>query len=64
MTTTDDVRAAYREGRQQAQGATTVRLRYAARRIGRRQGQLTRAETAFYAAIVEELRFRGVEVTG
>lgn len=64
MTTLHDVQAAYQEGRRQAQVTTTVRLRYAERRIRRQQGQLTHAERAFHEALCDELRFRGIEVTG
>jgi hypothetical protein len=62
MTTLREVQAAYQDGRRQAQTTTAVRLRFAERRIGRREGQLTETEQAFLKAVRDERWFRGVEV--
>lgn len=63
MTTLEDVQAAYEDGRRQARATTTLRLRFAERRIRQQQGQLTTSEQAFHQALRDELWFRGVEVT-
>lgn len=64
MTTLHEVQAAYHDGRRQAQATTTVRLRFALRRIRRRDRRLMQKELAFLKALRDELRSRGVEVTG
>lgn len=59
MAPNGDVLAAYYDARGRAQGASTTRLRYQARSLGRRHDQLDSLDLARAKAIGEELRSRG-----
>jgi hypothetical protein len=63
MTTLREVHAAYQDGQRRAKATSTVRLRFAERRIRRHQSELTPSERAFLKALRDELRDRGIEVT-
>lgn len=57
-----DVEAAYRDARFWAREVSTVRLRFAERRLRSHRHRLTSSEQAQLAGLRDELRDRGVEV--
>ena len=61
-TTLRQAEAAYHDARYWARVTSTVRLRFAERRLRGRFGRLAQPERAYLAGLRDELRQRGVEV--
>lgn len=63
MTTTlRAAEAAYNDARYWARVTSTIRLRFAERRLRRRIDRLAQAERAYLVGLRDEMRARGVEV--
>lgn len=56
------VEAAYRDARHWARDTSTIRLRFAERRLRGQAHRLTQAEQATLAGLRDEMRARGLEV--
>lgn len=61
MTTLRQAEAAYNDARYWALVTSTVRLRFAERRLRGRVGRLAQSERAYLAGLRDELRQRGFE---
>lgn len=57
-----EAEAAYRNARYWAGSTSTLRLRFAERRLRGRTDRLTQPERAYLAGLRDELRDRGVDV--
>jgi hypothetical protein len=62
MTALRQAEAAYHDARYWARVTSTIRLRFAERRLRGRVARLTQPERAYLSGLRDELRDRGVEV--
>ena len=62
MTALRQAEAAYYDARYWARVTSTIRLRFAERRLRGRVDRLTQSERAYLSGLRDELRDRGVEV--